>query len=42
MHFISQKYAVRLKSLLEMNRVENGYEPLAGDKIWLRETKPAE
>ena len=42
MHFISQKYAVRLKSLLEMNRIETGHEPLPGDKIWLRETKPAE
>jgi len=41
MHSISQKYAVRLKSLLEMNRMAQGAEPTAGDKIWLREVKPA-
>lgn len=42
MQMISQLYAVRLKSLLEMNRMIQGSEPSAGDKIWLRETKPAE
>lgn len=41
MHMISQKYAVRLKSLLEMNLMDRGMEPSAGDKIWLRETKPS-
>ena len=40
MHAISQLYAVKLKSLIEMNRLEKGTEPNAGDKIWLRETKP--
>jgi LysM repeat protein len=42
MHAISQKYAVKLKSLLEMNRIDKGTEPNAGDKIWLRDTKPME
>ncbi|MBN1276518.1 MAG: glucosaminidase domain-containing protein [Bacteroidales bacterium] len=42
MHAISQKYAVKLKSLLEMNRMGKGMEPVAGDKIWLRETITAE
>ncbi|MFZ2339525.1 MAG: glucosaminidase domain-containing protein [Bacteroidales bacterium] len=42
MHAISQKYAVKLRSLLEMNRLAKGTEPNPGDKIWLRETKPPE
>ncbi len=42
MHAISQLYAVKLKSLLEMNRLDKGIEPVAGDKIWLRDTKPLE
>jgi hypothetical protein len=37
---ISQKYGIRLKSLLEMNRMEEGREPVAGQKIWLRVIKP--
>lgn len=40
MYSISQLYAIRLKSLLEMNRMEEGAQPVPGQKIWLRETKP--
>lgn len=40
MHMISQKYGIRLKSLLEMNRMEAGVEPSAGQKIWLQTVKP--
>lgn len=40
MYDISQQYAVRLKSLLEMNRMSDGQQPVKGQKIWLRETKP--
>lgn len=40
MHAISQKYGIRLKSLLLMNRMDEGTEPVPGQKIWLREIKP--
>jgi len=40
MYLISQKYGVKLKSLYEMNRMEEGTEPEAGKKIWLRSIKP--
>lgn len=40
MYSISQLYAIRLKSLLGMNRMEEGAQPVPGQKIWLRETKP--
>ena len=40
MHLISQKYGIKLKSLYEMNRMEEGAEPEAGKKIWLRSIKP--
>jgi LysM repeat protein len=40
MHMISQKYGIRLKSLLEMNRMEAGIEPSTGQKIWLQTIKP--
>lgn len=39
MHAISQKYGVRLKSLLEMNQMVEGYEPVPGQKIWLQPQK---
>jgi len=41
MHMISQKYGVKLKSLLEMNRMVEGEEPGSGQNIWLQEIKPA-
>jgi LysM repeat protein len=40
MYMISQKYGIRLKSLLEMNRMAEGIEPVAGQKIWLQSEKP--
>ncbi|MCX6327345.1 MAG: glucosaminidase domain-containing protein [Bacteroidia bacterium] len=40
MYFISQRYGVKLKSLYEMNRMTEGTEPEAGEKIWLRSIKP--
>jgi LysM repeat protein len=42
MHSISQKYAIKLKSLLEMNRMGSGSNPVVGQKIWLQEIKPAD
>jgi len=40
MHFISQKYGIKLKSLLEMNRMADGDLPVPGQKIWLQSQKP--
>lgn len=40
MYNISQKYGIKLGSLLEMNRMEKGTEPVAGQKIWLQTTRP--
>lgn len=40
MYLISQKFGVKLKKLYEYNRVEEGEEPVAGQKIWLRAMKP--
>jgi LysM repeat protein len=40
MYSISQKYGVKLKKLYEYNRMGEGMEPRAGDKIWLRGMKP--
>ncbi len=41
MHIISQKYGIKLKSLLEMNRMADGDLPVPGQKIWLQSIKPA-
>jgi LysM repeat protein len=40
MYSISQKYGIKLKKLYEMNRMNEGQEPVEGDKIWLRSLKP--
>ena len=40
MYKISQLYGVKLDSLLRMNNIFEGDEPVAGDKIWLRKNKP--
>ena len=40
MYLISQKYGIKLKSLYEMNRMEEGTEPVPGQRIWLRAIKP--
>jgi LysM repeat protein len=39
MYMISQKYAIRLKSLLEMNGMTEGQEPEPGQKILLQGSK---
>jgi hypothetical protein len=41
MYQISQIYGIKLKNLYLMNRMTEGSEPVAGQKIWLREVKPA-
>jgi LysM repeat protein len=40
MYLISQKFGIKLKKLLEMNRMADSTEPTAGKKIWLRSTVP--
>jgi LysM repeat protein len=40
MYLVSQKFGIKLKSLYEMNRMEQGSEPGAGIKLWLRNIKP--
>jgi LysM repeat protein len=40
MYQISQIYGVKLKSLYQMNRMEENSEPEAGTTIWLRKMKP--
>lgn len=40
MYQISQKYGIKLKSIYELNRMNEGEEPEAGKKIWLRNIKP--
>jgi hypothetical protein len=39
---VSQLYGIKLKSLISMNRLKDGQEAIAGQKIWLRSTKPVE
>ena len=39
---ISQIYGIKLKNLLIMNRMTEGQEPVAGQKIWLRSMKPVQ
>jgi LysM repeat protein len=40
MYLISQRFGIKLKRLYEMNRMDDGTEPEAGKKIWLRSIKP--
>ncbi len=42
MYMISQIYGVKIKKLYLMNRMEDGTQPVAGQKIWLRNTKPVD
>jgi hypothetical protein len=42
MYVISQIYGIKLKSLLILNRMEPGQNPVAGQKIWLRSVKPVD
>lgn len=41
MYSISQLYGIKLGDLLEMNRMNSGSDPSAGQKIWLRSMKPS-
>jgi len=40
MYLISQKFGIKIKSLYEMNRINEGTEPGPGKKLWLRSLKP--
>jgi flagellum-specific peptidoglycan hydrolase FlgJ len=40
MYSISQKYGVKLGSLLDMNRMMKGNEPVPGQQLWLQSVKP--
>jgi LysM repeat protein len=42
MYGISQIFGIKLKSLLLMNRMTEGQEPVTGQKIWLRSIKPVQ
>jgi LysM repeat protein len=42
LYSISQKYGIKLKNLVTLNRMEQGVEPVPGQKIWLRSQKPVE
>jgi uncharacterized FlgJ-related protein len=42
MYNISQLFGIKLKKLYEMNRMDEGCEPGAGKKLWLRSTKPVQ
>jgi LysM repeat protein len=40
MHYIAQRYGLRLKPLLKRNRMKAGEEPAAGESVYLRNKKP--
>lgn len=40
MHYIAQRYALRMKPLLKRNRMKDGDVPVAGQIIYLRNKKP--
>jgi len=40
MYSISQQYGIKLEKLYELNLMDEGAEPVEGDKIWLRKRKP--
>lgn len=40
MYLICQRYGIKLNNLYEMNRMEPGFQPEAGQKLWLRTMKP--
>jgi LysM repeat protein len=42
MYSVSQIYGIKLKSLLNLNRMTTEQEPSAGQKIWLRSMKPVD
>lgn len=40
MHYIAQRYALRIKPLLKRNRMKKGEEPVAGQLVYLRNKRP--
>lgn len=40
MHYISQRYAIKLKPLLRRNRMDAGEEPAVGQIVYLRDKRP--
>lgn len=40
MHYVSQRYGIRLKKLYRLNRMRYGERPVAGTKIYLRDKAP--
>jgi hypothetical protein len=42
MYMISQIYGIKYKKLCQMNRMEEGGEPVQGQKIWLRSVRPVD
>jgi LysM repeat protein len=40
MHYIAQRYALKLKPLLRRNRMKTGDEPIKGQIVYLRNKKP--
>lgn len=40
MYSISQNFGIKLRKLYEMNRMEEGEEPVVNQKIWLQTKKP--
>lgn len=40
MHYIAQRYALRIKPLLKRNRMKEGEEPVAGQIVYLRNKRP--
>lgn len=40
MHYIAQRYALRMKPLLKKNRMKKGEEPVAGQIVYLRNKRP--
>ncbi len=40
MHYIAQRYALKMKPLLKRNRMKEGVEPVAGQIVYLRNKKP--
>jgi hypothetical protein len=40
MYQISQLYGIKLSQLYILNRMEEGSQPVAGQKIYLRRIKP--
>lgn len=40
MYEVAQRFGIKLKSLYDMNRMEDGEEPATGRKLWLRSIKP--